>query len=123
MTNSLRMSPDRIVVGEMRSDEVEPFLLAMNTGHKGLLSTIHANNAVDTLHRIALMFKVYSAKDLAFDLVLKLAATNIDAVVYLKNKKVVEIIQVFGSEQSNIFFDTLYKEDENPSFEKAQTLL
>lgn len=109
MSHVLRMSPDRIVLGEMRSSEVEPFLLAMNTGHKGLLSTIHANSAVDTLHRIALLFKVYSGKDLSFELVLKLATTNIDAVVFLEDKKVVEIIQVFGSEGNNVFYDKIYE--------------
>lgn len=111
MGHALRMSPDRIVLGEIRSAEVESFLLAMNTGHKGLISTIHSNSAVDTLNRIALLFKVYSSKDLSFDLVLKLACTNIDAVVFLEHKKVVEIIQVFGSEQSNIFFEQIFNQE------------
>lgn len=111
MGHALRMSPDRIILGEIRSGEVESFLLAMNTGHSGLISTIHANNAVDTLNRIALLFKVYSSKDLSYELVLKLACTNIDAVIFLENKKVVEIIQVFGSEQSNIFFERIFHQE------------
>ena len=111
LSYSLRMSPDRIILGEMRSKEVEPFLLAMNTGHKGLISTVHANNAVDSLHRIALLFKVYSAQDLSYELVLKLACNNIDCVIFMENKEVREIIQVFGSEQSNIFFEKVYSSD------------
>lgn len=109
---ALRMSPDRLILGEIRSKEVEPFLLAMNTGHKGLISTIHANSAMETLNRIALLFKIYGARDLSFELVLKLVCTNIDAVIFLEDKKVAEIIQVFGSEQSNIFFENIFSKDD-----------
>jgi type IV secretion system protein VirB11 len=101
----MRLSPDRIILGEMRSKEVEPYLLAMNTGHKGALSTIHANSAKDALHRMALLFKVYSNKDLSYELVLKLISTNIDYVIYLENKEVKEVIQVYGSEAESIFFE------------------
>src|SRR4029453_3317850 len=50
--NALRMRPDRIVVGEVRGDEVLDMLQAMNTGHDGSLTTIHANGPRDALHRI-----------------------------------------------------------------------
>jgi pilus assembly protein CpaF len=50
--NSLRMRPDRIVVGEVRGDEVLDMLQAMNTGHDGSLTTLHANSARDALHRL-----------------------------------------------------------------------
>lgn len=102
---AMRMSPDRIVLGEMRAHEVEPYLLSMNTGHKGVLSTIHANNAKDALTRLALLFKIYSGKDLSYELVLKIVCTNLDYVIYLKDKKVEEIIEVFGSENESLFFE------------------
>ena len=53
--NSLRMRPDRIVVGEVRGEEVLDMMQAMNTGHDGSLATIHANNCVDAVSRLELM--------------------------------------------------------------------
>ena len=50
---SLRHRPDRIIVGEMRGGEARVFLDALNTGHRGSLSTIHANGAKEALHRLA----------------------------------------------------------------------
>ena len=61
---AMRMDPDRIILGEVRSHEVVPFILAMNTGHKGLISTIHANNAIETIDRLALLFSLYSETDI-----------------------------------------------------------
>jgi type IV secretory pathway ATPase VirB11/archaellum biosynthesis ATPase len=101
----LRMSPDRIILGEIRSKEVESIILALNTGHNGLLSTVHANSAKDALSRLALLFKIYSNKDLSYELILKLICSNIDYVIYIENKKVKEVIEVFGSEKDNIYFD------------------
>ncbi len=103
---SLRMSPDRIIVGEMRSTEVVPFLLAMNTGHKGLMSTIHASSGVDALSRIALLFSLFSeSADLSYALVMKLVCKNIDYVVHMENKKVKEICRVIGSEGETPFYE------------------
>ena len=107
MSYALRMSPDRIVLGEIRAKEVESYLLAMNTGHNGLLSTVHANSAKDAVERLALLFKIYSSQDLSYELVLKLVCNNIDTVVFLDNKKVVEIINLFGSEKEQIFFESI----------------
>jgi pilus assembly protein CpaF len=55
VVNSLRMRPDRIIMGEVRSDEALDMLQAMNTGHDGSLTTIHANTARDALHRLDTM--------------------------------------------------------------------
>jgi pilus assembly protein CpaF len=55
VVNALRMRPDRIIVGEVRSDEALDMLQAMNTGHDGGLTTIHANSARDALHRLDTM--------------------------------------------------------------------
>jgi Flp pilus assembly CpaF family ATPase len=107
MSYAMRMSPDRVVLGEIRSKEVEPYLLAMNTGHKGLLSTVHANSAKDALERIALLFKIYSSQDLSYQLVLKLICSNIDYVLYISDKKITHIIKVFGSEENNVFFEEI----------------
>jgi Flp pilus assembly CpaF family ATPase len=103
----MRMSPDRIILGEIRSKEVESIILALNTGHNGLLSTVHANSAKDALSRLALLFKIYSNKDLTYELILKLICNNIDYVVYIENKNIKEIIEVFGCEKESVYFDTL----------------
>lgn len=105
MAHAMRMSPDRIVVGELRSSEAEPFLLAMNSGHKGLLSTVHANSALDAISRVALLVRLYAKNSLDYNLVTTLACQNIDYVVYMEDKKVKEIIEVFGSEGGQVFYE------------------
>ena len=106
---SLRMSPDRLIVGEMRSTEVVPFLLAMNTGHKGLMSTIHASSAVDALSRISLLFSLFSdSNDISFSLVTKLVCKNVDYVIHMEHKKIVEICRVIGSDAETPFYERLY---------------
>jgi type IV secretory pathway ATPase VirB11/archaellum biosynthesis ATPase len=109
---ALRMSPDRLIVGEMRSTEVVPFMLAMNTGHTGLMSTIHANSGVDALSRIALLFSLYSNNgDIDFNLILKLACRNIHYVVHMENKKIKEICRVIGSDGETPFFEKIYERE------------
>ena len=62
LRNSLRMRPDRIIVGEARGGEVLDMLQAMNTGHDGSMSTIHANDTRDALHRLELMIALSGAE-------------------------------------------------------------
>lgn len=108
---ALRMSPERLIIGEMRSTEVVPFMLAMNTGHKGLMSTIHANSAIDALSRIALLFSLYSEnKEINFSLITKLACKNIDYVVHMEKKKIKEIARIIGSEGENPFYEIVYSD-------------
>ena len=105
LTYGLRMSPDRIVLGELRSREVTTFIQAMNTGHRGMISTIHANSAKDALLRAALLFNLHQSNSLDFHSTLKFFCENIDHVVYIENKLIKEFIDVFGSEKSQVFFD------------------
>lgn len=110
---ALRMSPDRLIVGEMRSTEVVPFMLAMNTGHSGLMSTIHANSGVDALSRIALLFSLYSDnKEIDFGLITKLVCKNIHYVVHMENKSIKEICRVIGSEGETPFYERIYEKRE-----------
>ncbi len=109
---SLRMRPDRIIIGEMRSDEVVPFFLAMNTGHKGLMSTIHANSAQLALSRLALLFCMYSGiKEMSMSLSLKLVCENIDYIFFLENKSIKEVIKVLGSEENHSYVETILSDD------------
>lgn len=105
LTYTLRMSPDRIFLGELRSDEITTFVQALNTGHKGVISTIHANTAKDAIHRAAILFQLYSGLNMTYELALKLISSNIDYVVFLDNKRVTQIIEVYSSEGANLFFD------------------
>ena len=105
---ALRMSPDRLIIGEMRSSEIVPFVLAMNTGHKGLMSTVHANSAIDAIHRAAVLFTLYSeTKDISYNLVMKLLCKNIDYIIHLENKKIKEVIRIIGSEEDTPFYEDI----------------
>ena len=66
--NALRMRPDRIIVGEVRGDEVLDMLQAMNTGHDGSMTTLHANSTHDAIHRLELLagFAGYNGSELTF---------------------------------------------------------
>lgn len=108
LSYSLRLSPDRILLGEMRSHEVVPFLMAMNTGHRGLMGTIHASSAPDALHRAALLFSLYGGEaNLDFGKVMELLCRNLEYVVFMENKKVKEVIRVLGSENGTPFFEVM----------------
>jgi type IV secretion system protein VirB11 len=111
LTYSLRLSPDRIILGEMRSHEVVPFLMAMNTGHRGLIGTLHACSAHDALHRIALLFSLYGGEaNLSFEKVMELLCRNLEYVVFMENKKVKEVIRILGSDKGSAFFETIVGE-------------
>ena len=110
LTYSLRLSPDRIILGEIRSHEVVPLLMAMNTGHKGVMATLHASSAHDALHRVALLFSLYASEaNLSFEKVMELLCRNIEYVVFMENKKVKEIIKLLGSDKGQAFFETILR--------------
>lgn len=104
---AMRMRPDRIILGEMRSSEVIPFLLAMNTGHKGLMSTLHANSSSDALKRVAQLFCLSQGGTIDYSLVLKLVCSNVDVAIHLENKRVQEVIEVLGAEGDQVYFNHL----------------
>ena len=117
---ALRMSPQRIILGEMRSKEVIPFLLAMNTGHQGLISTIHSNSASDALHRLGLLYSLYqNSAEIPFSTIMQYICKNIDQVVYLKDKKVVEIIQVRNYDQGHCIYQQLWTRTNNQTIKLA----
>ncbi len=108
LTYSLRLSPDRIVLGEIRSKEVVSYLLAMNTGHKGVLTTIHSNSALEGLYRLQMLFGLYG-KGMEMSQTMNLICQNIDCVIYIENKKIKEIIKPLGQENGFPFFETLFQ--------------
>lgn len=95
--HALRLSPDRLILGEMRGEEAISLMLAANTGHRGIISTIHANSASEALDRIALLFQLYFPKNhLTEEGLMRLICKNIDYVIFLENKKLKEIIEIKG---------------------------
>lgn len=118
---SLRMRPDRIVVGEVRGEEAIDMLQAMNTGHDGSLSTGHANSCADIVSRLETM--VLLSSEIPILAVRKQIASAIDIIVQLgrlrdKSRKVLEISEVRGCVRQEIQLCPLYRfvetgEDEN----------
>jgi pilus assembly protein CpaF len=98
VVNALRMRPDRLVIGECRGAEVIPMLQAMNTGHDGSMTTVHANSARDALARLESMV-LLGAPHWPIDVVRAQIHSAIDAIVFLKRegaqRKLVEIMNVF----------------------------
>lgn len=98
--NSLRMRPDRIIVGEVRGNEVIDMLQAMNTGHDGSMSTIHANTTHDVLIRLDSMI-LMSAVELPIRAIREMISSAIDLIVQTArfsdgSRKVVAITEVVG---------------------------
>ncbi len=119
---SLRMRPDRIIVGEVRGAEALDMLQAMNTGHDGSLSTGHANSSRDMLHRLETMV-LEAGPGLPLTAIRSQIASALDIVVHLsrmrdKSRKVTEICEVCGIENGEIQLSTLfeYREDESDCF-------
>ena len=109
-TFSLRLRPDRIILGEIRSSEILPFVLAMNTGHKGMMSTIHADSGIDAVSRMALLFVIHGENQaFSYEMALKLICKNIDVVIFLKDKKIIEIIKIIGADNGMATYDYIFK--------------
>ncbi len=122
--SSLRMRPDRIVVGEVRGGEALDMVQAMNTGHDGSMSTGHANSAKDMLSRLETM--ILMAMDLPLPAIRRQLSSGIDLIVHLgrlrdRSRKLLEICEVPGGlndETGEVRLNVLWQyvetgEDEN----------
>lgn len=110
--SSLRMRPDRIIVGEVRGSEAIDMLQALNTGHDGSLSTGHANSSNDMLTRLETM--VLMGMDLPLAAVRRQIASGVDIIVHLgrlrdKSRRVLEIVEILGYEDGEILTAPLYQ--------------
>lgn len=111
---SLRMRPDRIIVGEVRGAEALDMLSAMNTGHDGSLSTGHANSTEDMLTRLESM--VLMAVELPLSAIKKQIAAGLDIMVHLQrlrdhSRRVTEISEIIGYEEGEIKLNKLFEYD------------
>lgn len=109
--NALRMRPDRIIVGEVRSEEALDMIQAMCTGHQGSMSTGHANSSQDMLSRLETM--VLMGMDLPLAAIRGQIASALDIIVYLgrlrdKSRHVIEIDEVDGIKDGKIILNKLY---------------
>lgn len=111
--SALRMRPDRIIVGEVRGEEtVDMISSAMLNGHSGSMSTGHANNSVDMLHRLETMMMM--GIDLPLVAIQRQIASALDIIIHLgrlrdKSRRVLEIAEVLGYEDGRIQIQTLYE--------------
>ncbi|MCP3993264.1 MAG: CpaF family protein [Actinomycetia bacterium] len=113
--NALRMRPDRIIVGEVRGGEALDMLQAMNTGHEGSLSTLHANSPRDALARLETMV-LMAGLDLPVRAIREQVASAIDLVVHLGrlrdgSRQIVDITEITGMEGEVITTSGLYRFD------------
>jgi len=123
--SSLRMRPDRIIVGEVRGEEALDMLQAMNTGHDGSLSTGHANSAEAMLSRLETMVLTGSA-DLPLEAIRMQIASAVDYIIHLSrlrdfSRKCMEITEVVKYENGKIILNPIYKfeEDEHTTLKKV----
>lgn len=123
--SSLRMRPERIIVGECRGGEALDMLQAMNTGHDGSLSTGHANSTEDMLSRLETMV-LQGADGLPIEAIKQQIASAVDIIIHLsrlrdKSRKTMAITEVVGIKNGEIELNPLYefKEDENSTMDKV----
>jgi pilus assembly protein CpaF len=113
--NALRMRPDRIIVGESRGGEALDMLQAMNTGHEGSLSTVHANSPRDALARLETMV-LMAGVEIPDRAVREQVASALNLIVHLTrlpdgSRRVTEISEVVGMEGSTITTQGIYEFD------------
>lgn len=123
--SSLRMRPERIVVGEVRGAEALDMLQAMNTGHDGSLSTGHANSPADMLSRLETMV-LQGAVSLPLEAIKQQIGSAVDIIIHLsrlrdKSRKAMEITEVVGYRDGQILLNPLYvfEEDARSTLEKV----
>jgi pilus assembly protein CpaF len=112
VVNSLRMRPDRIIVGEVRSGEALDMLQAMNTGHDGSLTTAHSNSPRDTLSRLETMC-LMAGMDLPLRAIREQIASALDLIVHQERmrdgtRKIVNISEVQGMEGDVIVLSDIF---------------
>lgn len=110
--NALRMRPDRIIVGEVRSGETLDMLQAMNTGHEGSLTTVHANSPRDVLSRLETMV-LMSGMELPLKAIRDQVSSAIDIIVYQTRfrdgtRKVTNIAEVVGMEGDTVTLQDIF---------------
>jgi pilus assembly protein CpaF len=118
--NALRMRPDRIILGEIRGVEVVDVLTAMNTGHDGSMSTVHANNAQDALLRLETLVGL-TGRTIAERTLRQMICAALDVVIQLTRmpdgrRCVSEVVEVIGIRDDVYVTNTLFRLDRRGGF-------
>jgi pilus assembly protein CpaF len=113
VVNALRMRPDRIIIGECRAGEALDMLQAMNTGHEGSMTTVHANSPRDALHRIETMV-LMAGFDLPLRAIREQISSALDLIVHLDrlrdgSRKVVSVVEIQGMEGDVVVTQEIFK--------------
>lgn len=122
---SLRMRPNRIIVGEVRGAEAADMMQCLNTGHDGSMSTGHANSARDMLTRLENM--ILMGMDIPLAAIRKQIVSGIDIIVHLgrlrdRSRKVLEIAEVMDCEEGHIRLNSLYQFEETGESPECRVL-
>ena len=120
LINALRMRPDRIIVGECRRDETFEMLQAMNTGHDGSLTTMHANSPRDCIARIESL--VLSSMDFPMAALRRQIVSAVDIIIQLRHDRsgdrmVTDVMELSGIEQNTITTQSVFALDRNDNAE------
>ena len=113
LRNTLRMRPDRIIIGEVRGTETLDMLQAMNTGHEGSMTTVHANNARDALSRIENMVSM-AGMNFPIHTIREQMSSALDLIVHLGRltggvRKIVSVVEITGMEGETICLHNIFK--------------
>jgi len=119
VVNALRMRPDRIIIGECRSAEALDMLQAMNTGHEGSMTTVHANSPRDALHRIETMV-LMAGYDLPLRAIREQISSALDLVIHIERgrdgvRRIVTVMEIQGMEGDIIVTQDIFR------YERAST--
>lgn len=123
---SLRMRPDRIIVGEVRGEEAMDMICsAMNCGHDGSMSTVHSNSAEDTLLRVETM--ILMAAQIPVQAIRRQISSGVDIIVHLgrvrdKTRKVLEIVEITEMKGEHIIVNPLFKFQESGQSELGDVI-
>lgn len=128
LINALRMRPDRIIVGECRRDETFEMLQAMNTGHDGSMTTVHANSARDCLTRLESLVMTSQKQEIPLAALRRQISSAVQLVVQLKRTKdggrvVQEIVELTGMEQSMITSQVIFHRERVEKDSEAREVL
>lgn len=115
LANTLRMRPDRIILGECRRGEALDMLQAMNTGHEGSMTTLHANSPREALYRLETLV-LMAGVELPLDAIRKYISSAIDLVVQIKRfrsgaRKITHVAEITGMEGEMILMQDIFKLD------------
>lgn len=121
--NSLRMRPDRIIVGECRGSEAFEMLQAMNTGHDGSMSTLHANTPRDALARVESMVMM-ATNNLPLEAIRRTIVSAVDLIIQISrlhdgSRKIMSITEVIGLEGNNVVLEEIFRFE--PTYTQAQS--